>query len=113
MYFGIKKNDFKIYFRYYRHDDRQPYAVKCIIHNITQGKDVASGMSYVHPNDAFVKDTGRRVALERAIEDMGWVGFGYKEYRKHVWAAYNNRQDVFKQGIIHTDAIIHPNYVGL
>jgi hypothetical protein len=45
------------------------------------------GYAFQHTNDRFCKETGRKLALKRAIAKLGWP----KEYRRKVWNAYHSR----------------------
>ncbi len=46
----------------------------------------AGGRAWCHENDNFCKETGRKLALTRAVKDLP------KEQRKAVWEAYLNRK---------------------
>ena len=46
------------------------------------GKQVAYGVSNVHPHDNYCKEKGRKIALSRAIT------FWDKGYREQVWNEY-------------------------
>ena len=45
------------------------------------------GEAITHPNDVFLKETGRKKSLARALKESG---LGYEE-RKKVWDAYFER----------------------
>lgn len=49
--------------------------VRCYIDKYDQGKweRVCNGWSSCKPPDAFVKDTGRKMAMRRAIGQSGWL----------------------------------------
>src|SRR5688572_13184626 len=54
------------------------------------------GIAYLHPNDIFVKKTGRKVALASLLRRMNEISAGYaepefsltREDRKNIWEAY-------------------------
>lgn len=48
----------------------------------------AQAEAYCHPNDTYSKETGRKLALTRALEAAG-LG---KEDRRRVWLAYHGRR---------------------
>ncbi len=52
-----------------------------------EGKGVALGASLCHPKDNFCRETGRKLALTRAI-----TGFN-KAQRAAIWAVYLHRRD--------------------
>lgn len=55
---------------------------KCFI--LEDGKEIASAICVTHENDNFCKETGRRLALSRAIK-----GFT-KEVRAAIWETYRS-----------------------
>ncbi len=50
------------------------------------GVVLTGGRAWCHEKDNFCKETGRKLALTRAIKDLP------KEQRKLVWGAYLNRK---------------------
>lgn len=56
-------------------------ATTCRVFN-EEGEQVTYGVANVHPHDNFCKETGRQIALKRAVET--WE----KEYRTQVWEEY-------------------------
>lgn len=53
------------------------------------GWELGIGGARCAPGDRFVKETGRKLALTRAIADLG-VG---KNDRRRIWEAYHARSD--------------------
>ena len=76
--------------------DEARRAVICELVNVdaSSGKPTttvfATGESICHPRDNFSKDTGRRKALAKAIQN-GIPRLGGVEFRKAIWDAYLNR----------------------
>jgi hypothetical protein len=67
-----------------------PYSTACFIH--PSGDDervVGVGYSYCHEQDQFVKEVGRKIALTRALEDMG----ADQPTRTLFWKAYFGRKE--------------------
>jgi hypothetical protein len=62
-------------------------------------EEVGYGVAWCSPNDQFVKETGRKIALQRALDEM--FGFSWErgnEERKNrevFWLAYHNRQNMY------------------
>jgi hypothetical protein len=53
------------------------------------GNYIGAGFAYRNPKDRPCKETGRKLALTRALDD---AGFG-RESRARVWAAYHHRRE--------------------
>lgn len=53
----------------------------------TPNEQQYTGEAIVHPNDKFLKERGRKLALARALKESG---LGYFD-RSQVWAAYHAR----------------------
>ena len=72
------------------------YQTHCTISSVNQQisygsdkyKPVAIGVAFQNPQDVFVKDKGRRIALARALEYPHF----HKAFRKLAWNAYLNRK---------------------
>lgn len=81
MKVNINNVDYWITFKYFNNK-----VTTCIIE--TQGfVEVCSGTCYLSENDRFVKETGRKIALARALKYV----FN-KEERTQFWNAYFNRK---------------------
>lgn len=50
---------------------------------------VGFGEAFRNPHDRPCKETGRKLALTRALDDAGYC----RESRARVWAAYHHRRD--------------------
>lgn len=62
----------------------------CATDNPTEGpctKTAESGIAFCHPKDQFVRATGRKVALGRALRNMT----PSKEQRAALWADYRTK----------------------
>lgn len=85
MKFTYDGTEYKITFVY----ARERYAQRVVYCNLWDRTPawevVAKAYSQCHPDDQFCKETGRKVALRRALE-----GFD-KPFRTAVWQAYHAR----------------------
>ena len=59
---------------------------ECYIEKEEDYSILAIGHSSCTPNDCFCKETGRKIALIRAVKDLP------KSERKKIWECYLNRQ---------------------
>lgn len=63
---------------------------------------IAKGFSYCQPQDQFVKKVGRRIAVERLIENLdGYMYDGYyrkeaRNFRTEFWNAYHMQSPIRK-----------------
>ncbi len=48
-----------------------------------------AGLAFTHPNDRFVKETGRKIALTNAL-----IWRSDKTFRAAAWNAYHNRSQI-------------------
>ena len=72
---------------------REDRHTMCIIKEIDKrikGAVVGVGYSKCHPEDFFVKETGRMFALLKALEDAGFS----REAKQIICNAYKNRKTV-------------------
>lgn len=72
------KND-KFCIKFYR--DVETY--RCEVLN--GSTSIGNGESYCHPSDNFCKETGRKIALERAVARLD------RETRREIWRLYFDR----------------------
>lgn len=59
---------------------------RCFLQTLNPEKQF-EGEAVTHPNDKFLKETGRKLSLARALKESG---LGY-EQRKEVWNVYFSR----------------------
>lgn len=52
---------------------------------------LAVGSAVCHPSDQFCRETGRKLALSRALQ-AGWHGQHNYEFRQWFWTAYFGRR---------------------
>ncbi len=75
------------------HHDRDENVTTCKLFflnedgSIDQIADSCRGYSYCHASDQFNKETGRKVSLERALDDGRFT----REERREVWQNYFRR----------------------
>lgn len=79
---------YTISFEYMREPDPKgiskkgfPVGVVCAVES-SNSEDILLGYSYCNPVDQFNRQTGRKLALTRAIEELP------REERAEVWRAY-------------------------
>lgn len=89
-----------------------PIGTRCDLEEQQDGEwvEIASGASYLHPNDNFNKEVGRKLALERALYSSSYFAppkFGtlYENRvnrlrRKVMWDAYHSRSEATKGRIL-------------
>ena len=80
----INDVEHKIFFKHTKESGNHPTATKCIIVNKDTNDTVAEADAKCNPIDRFEYATGRKLALERALNEAGFT----REQRKTVWAAY-------------------------
>lgn len=72
---------------------RKPISTTAIILKTSifnkKGKVVATGIAKCNPTDIFVKETGRKLALDRAVGNHHFT----KEERRIIYQLYFNRKD--------------------
>ncbi len=82
---------------YYINSDNHRILTHCQIICDDGGKKIIlnTGTSYKHPNDNFVKDYGRKIALRRALDLSEYLknqffenDEQYLSFRKAVWKRY-------------------------
>ena len=56
--------------------------------NISNGKVIASGLALCAPQDTFRKEQGRKLALARAMKELGLA----RNDRAKVWEQYHTRK---------------------
>jgi hypothetical protein len=64
---------------------------ECILENLTQGKIRYTGLALQNPNDRFVKDTGRKLAMKRALSSF--TG----QFRSAFWNHYHTAKQARSQ----------------
>ena len=92
----IKRREFQVRFR---HENEYHRYTIC---NIKRGDEiVAEGMAECHPKDNFCKDTGRKLALARALQILFPSKKGKKRSiatrarRRAFWNAYAEKRGGF------------------
>lgn len=93
MIINNNEHDIRISFKHTSND--QFRQTQCIVDKVvtggrfnTDGILLCKGLATCSPKDNFCKDTGRKIALARAIGSMN------KEWRTMIWNAYFNRNMV-------------------
>ncbi len=96
---------FKIWFQYPKHDGKRECV--CLIDRVGEDKTFAAGSSVCAASDQFCKETGRKIALTRALRCLQllekpagaqthvWVSRTpepAKLFRTAAWAAYRARR---------------------
>lgn len=87
-----------VYFVDFEHSDSADWEVRhttCTISTVTESIDKSyelfMGWAWCDPNDNFNRNTGRKIALKRALENFD------RDVRKQLWEAYfekrNGRKD--------------------
>ncbi len=110
MRFSFGPNTFRIWFQYSKHDGKRE-TICLIDRDDSNEKTFAAGSSVCAESDHFRKETGRKIALTRAlrnarhlesIQDQGsithmWIDHTpqpAREWRAAAWKAYLNRKSV-------------------
>lgn len=90
----IGTTHYEMYFQYST-DERNRRVVKCIIakkpeinSKRSEYVTVTEGETTCSATDVFVKETGRKIALEKALADAGFPRCS----RALFWKAYHNRR---------------------
>ncbi len=93
MRFQFGDQVFKIWFQYSKHDGQRETV--CLIDDVKDGiaeakATFAAGSSVCSSSDQFRKETGRKIALTRALRAAGAVRAlcDDKRFRKAAWEAY-------------------------
>lgn len=86
---------YKIWFKYEGTVRRETL---CFIDLVDDEKQTtfSVGSAVCAPSDRFCKETGRKVALTKALKDVQWrgaLGPELKEYRRLAWRCYLNRSN--------------------
>ncbi len=69
------------------------HRTKCIITNV-DGQIISEATSFCSTKDNFCKETGRKIALKRALSSAGHSALASRFHyhaRKTIWQAYFNR----------------------
>ncbi|MFW6225963.1 MAG: hypothetical protein ACOC3V_03315 [bacterium] len=74
----MKANSINVKFSH----DKENRRSHCIIE--TADGDVYKGISYVHPNDHYCKDRGRKESMKKALKKTEFS----KAQRAEIWEAY-------------------------
>ena len=97
MHFKINGIEYSIIFKHETKNvrDRHTY---CIIELSENRQILVEEDAYCHPNDNFCKETGRKLALARALKALGVP----VEFRREAWLCYLNRGNPFMDVIEET-----------
>jgi hypothetical protein len=132
MTFAYNDRHYKIQFEYAAYTGHAGRGLYCHIFEV-QGNtetEIATGWSSCVPQDRFVKETGRKIALARALRhpyrslvrgpdavnggEAHWVDqlpqpWDAKTFRTAAWTAYLNRREIAKESnVIANDGTFKP-----
>lgn len=84
---------FRIWFKY-ESDRNGRREVCCFIdEEDAPGTTFAAGSAICAPSDRFCKETGRKVALKKALDGAPWAFRTDKDFRTAAWQCYHKRAE--------------------